>query len=324
MNKVIFCISFLISGSIAFAQNNQRGIDTIVTVSIGGIQQVFAVKGNNREKPLLLYLHGAVANTYSLITNANKLTSKLQEHFMVILWDQRDYGKTLELNQSTVPPTLKRIVDDTKEVVDRFLAAFGRKKLYIAGHARGSAMGIFIAHQYPQLLHALIEISPPVNGLESQELGWSMLKEHFRKINNEKAVKELSTVQPAARDFESLFTRFVWQNEYDGVHLSDTAIGQIKPVWKQWMETPAAALSNEVFQLNFFKLFPVLKCPVYFLVGRKDFMTNATLSEKYYQAVKAPKKQLFCFERAAHGVPDSEPEGMQDIIITKVLPETYP
>jgi pimeloyl-ACP methyl ester carboxylesterase len=207
-------------------------------------------------------------------------------------------------------------------VVDHFLTTFGRKKLYIAGHSRGCAMGIFIAHQYPELLHALIEISPPVNGLESQELGLSMLKEHFSKINNEKAVKELSTIQPGARDFESLFTRYVWQNEYDGVHLSDPAIGQIKPLMKQWMESPAGALSNEIFGLNFFKQFPVLKCPVYFLVGRKDVLTNAAVSEKYYKAVKAPKKQLFWFEQSAHGVPDTEPELMQDIMITKILPET--
>ena len=72
--------------------------------------------------------------------------------------------------------------------------------------------------------------------------------------------------------------------------------------------------------MNFFKQFPELQCPVYFFVGRKDYLTNATVTEKYQRKLKAPRKQLFWFEKSGHDIPGTEPERMQDIIITKVLP----
>lgn len=319
---VLFIIILIIARQITFGQSTPISIDTTVTINIGGIQQVIKLKGKDITKPILLYLHGAGGNNYSLIANADKLTSKLQEHFIVALWDQREYGKTFELNKSLQPLTIQLIENDTKEVVDYLLKKFDRKKLYIAGHSMGCVMGIYIAQKYPELLYALIEMSPPVNGIESQKIGLTMLKNHFKKINNERAVKELATVKLPARDFESLFIKYVWQTEYDGEHISDTTREEIKPMLKQWMETSAASLSNEIFEMNFSRQFPSLKCPVYFFVGRKDFTTNATLSEKYYKKLKAPKKQLFWFEKSAHGIPDTEPELMQEIIINKILDKT--
>lgn len=319
MKKVILYIAVVFFGQVALGQNAPISIDTTVITNIGGIQQAIKLKGKDISKPILLYLHGAGGNNFSLIANADKLTSKLQEHFVVALWDQREYGKTFEINKSPKPLTVKLIVDDTKEVIDYLLKRFDRKKLYLAGHSMGSVESIYIADKYPELLNAVIEMSPAVNGIESQKIGLSMLKKHFKKINNQRAVKELATIKLPARDFESLFIKYIWQTEYDGEHVSDTVREQIKPMMKQWMESSAASLSNEVFEMNFFKQFPSLKCPVYFFVGRKDFTTNATLSEKYYKKLKAPKKELFWFEKSAHGIPDTEPELMQNIIINKVL-----
>jgi len=320
-NAIIYVILFLF-GHVAFCQSKPIGIDTTEIINIGGIKQVFSIKGKDITKPVLLYLHGAGGSNYSLIANAAKLTSKLQEHFVVVLWDQREYGKTFELNKSPKPLTVELLVNDTKEAVDYFTKQFDREKIYIAGHSMGCVMAIYMAQKYPGLLYALIEMSPPVNGIESQKIGLNMLKKYFKDIHNERAVKELATIKLPARDFESLFIKYVWQTEYVGEHISDTVRAQIKPMMKQWMETSAASLSNEVFEMDFFKQFPSLQCPVYFFVGRKDYMTNATVSEKYYQKLKAPKKQLFWFEKSAHGIPDTEPELMQDIIITKILPET--
>jgi pimeloyl-ACP methyl ester carboxylesterase len=85
------------------------------------------------------------------------------------------------------------------------------------------------------------------------------------------------------------------------------------------MESASASLSNEVFELDLFKQFPSLGCPIYFFVGRKDIITNSKLSERYFKNLTAPEKQLFWFEKSGHGIPDTEPELMQSIIIEKIL-----
>ena len=319
MKKVIVSLLLFLSGHLVFGRGKPAGIDTTEIINVDGIKQVIRIKGRDITRPVLLYLHGAGNNTYSLIAEADKLTSKLQEHFVVVLWDQREYGKTFQLNKSPEALTVRLLVNDTKQVIDHLLKEFDRKKIYLAGHSMGCVMGISIAKEYPELLSAIVLMSPPVDGIASQRIGLNMLKAHFKKMHNERAVKELAMVKLPAREFESLFIKYVWQSAYDGQPLSDSLREQLKPVMKQWMDSPPASLSNEVFEMNFFKQFPELQCPVYFFVGRKDYLTNATVTEKYQRKLKAPRKQLFWFEKSGHDIPGTEPERMQDIIITKVL-----
>lgn len=319
INFFLFLSLLLSFGTFGFSQNAE--IEMTETVEIGGIKQVISIKGKDSTKPLLLYLHGAGGNTSSVISKADKLTAKLQEHFVVVLWDQRDFGKTFELNKSPQTVTFKLMLNDTKEVIDYLLKKFGRKKLYLVGHSMGSALGINIAHKYPKTLSALVEISPPVNGLESQKLAIENLKKHFRKSKNTKAVKELATIKLPTKDFEPLFIQYKWQTEFDGEKVTDKEWEEAKPLLKKALET-SGKLYDEIYEMNFFKQFPVLNCPVYFLTGRKDFSTNSTLTEKFYKKVKAPKKRLFWFEKSAHNLPDSEPDLMQEIIIRKILSKT--
>lgn len=302
--------------------NKNTGIDTTEIINIGSIKQVISIKGKDSTKPVLLYLHGASGHSSSILSKADLLTAKLQEHFVVVLWDQREYGKTLELNKSPQAITVQLLVDDTHQVVEYLLKKFGQKKLYLVGHSMGSVLGIHIAQKYPELINAFVAISPPVNGIESQKIALNILKEHFKKINNQRAVKELAAIHPPTKDFEDLFTQYVWQTEYDGEHVTDEMREQAKPILKKWMET-SGALSNEVYDMDFFKKFPSLQCPVYFFTGRKDFQTNSSITERFHTNLQAPKKKLFWFEKSAHNLPDTEPDLMQDIIIKEILPETF-
>lgn len=307
---------FVIDG---LSQN--ASINSTETIEIGRIKQVVSIKGKDTTKPVLLYLHGAGGNSSSVISKADKLTSKLQEHFVVVLWDQRGFGKTFELNRLPQPITFKLMLDDTKELIDYLLKKFARKRLYLVGHSMGSALGIHIAQKYPEILYALVEISPPVNGLESQRLAIDNLKKHFKQINNTKAVKELETIKLPTKDFELLFIQYKWQTEFDGEKVTDEQWQEARPLLKKALET-SDALYDEIYEMNFFRQFTVLKCPVYFFTGRKDFSTNSTLTKRFYKKVKAPKKGFFWFEKSAHNLPDSEPDLMQEIIIKKILPET--
>ncbi|WP_310395445.1 alpha/beta hydrolase [Hymenobacter sp.] len=323
MNKTLLLfIALLLLHYLAYGQTAPVRVDTTVVATIGGMRQVLTVKGHDRANPLLLYVHGAAGSAYSLSAAGEKLTSQLQEYFVVVLWDQRGYGQTAALNASPQPSSLPLLAEDTQEVVAYCLKAFGQPKLYLAGHSLGSVLGSYVAQRHPELLYALIEMSPPVDGIASQKMGLALLQDHFKQLGNQRAVAELATVKLPARDFESLFTKYVWQTAYDGQPLSDTARAALKPALREWMGTPAAALSNEVFELNFFRQFPAFKCPVYFFVGRKDIVTNARLTEAYFHRVHAPRKQLFWFEQSAHGLPETEPGLMQNIIIHKILPLT--
>lgn len=103
----------------------QRPIDTTEVLSIGGIQQYISVKGKDTSLPLLLFLHGGPGG--SVMHYADKFTHRLQNHFVVIQWDQRQTGKTLALNPSPLPLTLEQFQRDTYEMIMALLAKFGRE-----------------------------------------------------------------------------------------------------------------------------------------------------------------------------------------------------
>src|SRR5687768_17391455 len=82
----------------------QKVIDTHEIVPVGGIKHYIQIKGKDDSKPILLFLHGGPGG--SLLHKTDQISGKLQEHFVVVQWDQRETGETLRLNRSPQPLTL--------------------------------------------------------------------------------------------------------------------------------------------------------------------------------------------------------------------------
>jgi CubicO group peptidase (beta-lactamase class C family) len=72
--------------------------------------------------------------------------------------------------------------------------------------------------------------------------------------------------------------------------------------------------------LDFITQASTLEVPIYFLVGRQDINAMAPLVERYYNALKAPHKELIWLE-GGHG---ATPEQLADAFVNKVLTQTYP
>ena len=80
---------------------------------------------------------------------------------------------------------------------------------------------------------------------------------------------------------------------------------------------------SESCAINLFESLRVINCPVYFFAGEKDYQTNYSITREYFNKVSTPKKDLFLFADAGHGLPETDPGLFQDIIIDKILPETF-
>ena len=64
------------------------------------------------------------------------------------------------------------------------------------------------------------------------------------------------------------------------------------PFFQQW-EKQWFPISQEIYQLNYSKRLPALQCPIFFMIGKKDYQTNFKVSEQYYNKLKTPIKRLF-------------------------------
>jgi pimeloyl-ACP methyl ester carboxylesterase len=310
--RINFLIPILV---FTITSHAQHSIDTTLVLAIGGIKQFISIKGKDRSKPLLLFLHGGPGN--SVISYAEKFTYKLQTNFTVVQWDQRESGKTKELN--TIEESLKvsQFENDTYELVKALLNQFGQPKLYLLGHSWGTYLGFYMAKNHPELLYAYVPICPMVNQLESERVSLKMMLDNAKQSGNKQETKELSTVKIPFENGEQLYYHRKWLlNTYGAkTKLSKNYVESWADTWLK--------VFNEASKENLIETTPVLQCPVYFFIGRKDYQTNANLTELYYKKLSAPKKGLYWFERSGHSLPSSEPLLLQNIIIEKILPATY-
>ncbi|MBB5634505.1 pimeloyl-ACP methyl ester carboxylesterase [Pedobacter cryoconitis] len=289
-------------------------IDTTEIISIGGIKQLISIKGENKENPILLFLHGGPGS--SLMEPADKFTDRLQKEFVVVQWDQRETGGTLKLNPSPKKLTVKLMQDDTYEVVKLLLKKFNHKKLYLASHSWGSVLAFNIADKYPELLSAYIAISPIIDQLKSAKLTEKTLKEWALKNKNEQALKELALVKIPFQQEEDLFYSQKWLFIRNGVEFAKK--DDFKSKYYAWMSVWFPVWKESIGG-NLFKDLPSVKCPVYFIEGNADGLAAHAIVEDYYKFLKAPKKDFFWFSNSGHTIFNTEPEKLQEVIITEIL-----
>lgn len=301
---------FLLIGNQSFCQ---KPVDSEETVTIGGIQQYIRVKGKDDSKPILLFLHGGPGS--SLLHQADHMTGRLQEHFVVVHWDQRETGQTLRLNKSPQPLTLDLFYKDTHALIDTLLQRFQRPKLYLVGYSWGSHLGFHIADKYPGLLYAYIAVSPVINQWESERLSLAMLQETMGR----KARKELSQVRIPFGNWEQLYYHRKWLRKSEGQRF--VSLSFRRSFVQAWAVTWFDVWSRSC-GVNLFESLPRINCPVYFFAGGKDYNTNHSITAAYFDKVSAPKKDLFLFGHAGHGLPETDPDLFQDTIIDSILPET--
>src|SRR5688572_25669989 len=173
----------LIAGGTCAAQ---IPVDTMRTFMIGGIHQYVTFKGKDNTKPLLLFLHGGPGN--SVRSYAHRFTNKLEAHFIIVHWDQRETGKTLSLNKAPQPLTTNQFVDDTHQLIDSVLSVYQHSKLYLAGHSWGTYLGFEIVKNYPEKIHSFFAIGPMTNQLESEKVSLKIMLESAKRNGNKEAL----------------------------------------------------------------------------------------------------------------------------------------
>ena len=310
-SRIISLLIIVLFSNNLFAQSQP----TYDTISVGNIKQVISYSGT-KDAPLILFLHGGPGS--SRMNQAEVLSNILQKHFLVVQWDQRETGRTLALNKSSVPITLKLMENDTYELIKLLLKKFNQKKLYLVGESWGTVLGFKMAEKHPKLLNAYIAFSPVVNQSKSEQILLEKLKLDAKEKGNILAEKELNTVKIPFDNYEQLYYSRKWMFNYDGHPFADKDTTAVKQYLKAWSETWLPTW-NEAIQQNLFVELSQIRCPVYFFIGEKDLQTNFNIAKDYFEILKVPKKKIFLFENAGHSVLTEEAEQVQKIIIEEVL-----
>jgi len=314
------------------------GIESLESVELGGVRQWIYLRSEDRNNPVLLSLHGGPGSPE--LPLARDFGLRLEEHFVVVHWDQRASGKSAG---EEVPPgslTIEGFVADTLELIDFLRARFEEERIYLLGHSWGSILGTLVARDHPERLHAYVGMGQVVNMRSNEQLSYEFALRRAREMGDEVAIRELSRLRPPYEaDVSELFVQRRWLDRFGGVVHDGSMLpfilrGALSPEYSLLdvlTVLPSLlrgdlvkAMYAEMLEVNFLEQARRLEVPVYFLTGRYDYDTPFELVEQYFEVLEAPRKEIIWFERSAHAPNLEEPERFQEVLISRVLRDTYP
>jgi pimeloyl-ACP methyl ester carboxylesterase len=168
-----------------YAITAPNGIDEAAYVEIGGIEQWITIRGQDRNNPVLLFLHGGpgdATNPWGYAAFPTWL-----KYFTVVQWDQRGAGKTFGRNgaasASTITPD--RMVQDGIELVEWLKQKLHKEKIVLVGHSWGSVLGFFMVKARPDLFYAFVG-----TGQVAAELR-EPLPSHIQPLSKERLAKAI-------------------------------------------------------------------------------------------------------------------------------------
>jgi len=150
----------------------------LLSVELGVMEQWITVRGDDRNNPLLLWLHGGPGSSQMPV--AHKYDSLLEKEFVIVHWDQRGAGKsnTRDFDERTM--SRNRFIQDCHELTLYLKNTRHRESIYLLGHSWGSQPGVLAARRYPEDYRAYIGLSQVVDPLEAHFLGEERLREILR------------------------------------------------------------------------------------------------------------------------------------------------
>src|SRR5881394_2473011 len=85
-----------------------RPIEAARFIRIGGIEQWVTIRGVDRTKPVILFLHGGPGDAQSALISTYV---PLERDFVLVQWDQRNAGRTLgHSNLEFQPTSLEQVI----------------------------------------------------------------------------------------------------------------------------------------------------------------------------------------------------------------------
>ena len=316
--------------------SSPNGIDSLEKIKLGGVNQWIQIRGEDRSKPILLFLHGGPGFPQMPFSHLN---AELEKHFVVVQWDQRGAGKSYSWSIPDESMRVAQFVSDTRELAQMLLRRFNAPKCYLVAHSWGSLFGALTAARYPELFYAYISIGQLAGLPETQQVRYQFALDSAQNENNQKAVTELNRIgRPPHESFATCKIMEKWVSHYSAEEHQPIppskfvrlAFAADSYSWIDLFKIPLGVkysfekLWREIFyDCNLFEQAPRIEVPVYFLVGRYDWVVTTNVAQRYFDTLDAPQgKQLIWFEHSAHWPHFEESAKYRDVLVNKVLQET--
>jgi len=311
-------------------------IATLEKIRLGGVDQWVSIRETSVDNPVLLHLSGGPGT--SDVGWVRTFNRALEDHFTVVVWEQRGAGKSYPALDPTETFTLDGLITDGIDLARWLCDRFDEQKIYLTGNSWGSTLGVLMVQRNPELFWAYVGTGQMVSqratdrelyyqlldfadrigdtGLREQMLAFG--EPPYREVlAYAKVMEYYDALEPYQRTAEFEAARGLRGFFPDEYSLLDT-----------WNEIRGFAdmggLMYPLLQdLDFRVSVPRLDVPVYFVQGRHELTARSRFADEWIATLQAPIKRVYIFENSGHNPDAEEPERFNDLMINTVLAETY-
>ncbi len=309
--------------------DTSNGIEKLVCVKIGGVNQWLLIRGKNKNNPVLLYLHDGPGSPLFSYARDIGIGNKLEDYFVMVYWEQRGAGKSFSRTIPVETMNIDQFVNDTIEVTRYVKNIFNKDKIFLFGHSWGSLIGILSVKKAPENYYAYIGMGQVINQLQNDTISYHYTLDQARLEKNKIALNELEELGPPPYDYKQVLIQRKWLRIFGGTHYKKKSFnGFINlNVLKKMISIPEYSIidninnflnpyfsvknlwNSSLYKADLFNDVPAINIPVYFFAGKHDYTTPFILVENYFNILKAPKgKKILWFESSGHNPRGEEPE----------------
>jgi pimeloyl-ACP methyl ester carboxylesterase len=315
-----------------YAITSPNSVEEAKYVDLGGIQQWITIRGEDRNNPVLLLLHGGPGDATNPWGYAG-FRSWLKE-FTVVQWDQRGAGRTLGKNGSSIGPTitLDRMARDGIELSELLRKSLQKDKILLVGHSFGSILGVFMAKARPDLFYAFVGTGQVADPERNYAVAYGELLRKAKALGDERAIRELEDVgAPPYADGRGYGVQRRWSNLFEGADffiasMFGLALGApsytVRDIndWMDGQRLSAERLVPLTSALEARTLSGEFALPVFVIQGAEDFTTPTSLAEEFVDSIRAPQKELVLIEGGGHFAVFMKPAAFLRELVPRVVP----
>ncbi len=311
--------------------SSPRGIAEDGYVRIGGVDQWLQIRGEDRDNPVLLFLHGSGMT----MTPFTPVLRSWERHFTVVQWDRRGAGKTLARNGKADSDllTFDLMAADGVEVAEYLRQRLHARTVILFGHSQGTIVGVLMARRRPDLFTAYVGTGQITDMARNEAETYRLAVQRARTAGRARAARELARIgappYPSARTW---LIKQRWSFDTDpelrawgkrslpmvltaphrslrDVYLFNTAFTFYpQPLYQETMTWDARQHGTR------------LEIPFFLFHGADDQHTLTSLAVEYFAAIEAPAKNLALIPGGGHCAVLAQP----DAILARLRAEVAP
>lgn len=322
---IILFLLVRFAGQKIYGRVPEGGINKELYVEINGTKQWISIYGQDKNNPVLLYLHGGPGSSTSTYDYA--FTRKWSDVYTVVTWDQRNCGKSYSPDQNDTALTYDLMMSDGLEMTKYLLDYLDKDQITLLGHSWGTYFGCNLVLAYPEYYECYIGTGQLVDFRQNEAafreaaVQWAGDDEESRHLIEQLNAGDFTMEYYAARN--ALMEKYGYGLFADGTDYNLIAAQVFNPYYSlgdfyRYLHSDLSVY-EEFLRSEEFDRFSLLgridyQVPFYNINGDKDYQTNYLIAQDYFEQVNAPRKNMYIMEDTTHGLLESKSEEFSAIL----------